>query len=155
MNGDCVFWLRFAEANRAVSNLTSTEVTKLMDTPENCKYCKEHTWALVENGDVVLVGITDFAQEELGEIIFVELPKVGAAVKAGQPMGQIESLKSISDLFPPVTGEVIEVNQEAMQSPDIVNSDPHGKGWLVRLRCSAPDELDGLLDANGYRALTS
>jgi len=122
-----------------------------MSYPENFRYTKEHEWILVEGGTGT-VGITDHAQKELGDIVFVDLPKPGAAVEAGKPLGSVESVKAVSDIYSPVTGEVIEVNELLAAAPEKLNEDPHGAAWLVRIRLSNPAELDGLMSAAEYEA---
>ncbi len=118
--------------------------------PDNLKYTKEHEWALIE-GDVATVGITDHAQRELGDIVFVELPKVGATVKAGESFGTIEAVKTVAELYAPVSGTVEAVNEELASDAGVINSDPYGKGWILRIKISG--DTDGLLDAAGYKAL--
>ncbi len=123
-----------------------------MDFPEELKYTEEHEWVLVED-DVVSVGITDFAQDSLGDIVFVELPEVGARVEAGKAFGVVESVKAVSDIYSPVTGEVVEVNEELPDEPEVLNTSPYEDGWMVKIRYSEPEELDELLDADAYREL--
>lgn len=123
-----------------------------MNFPENLKYTKEHEWILVD-GDTGTVGITDYAQGELGDVVFVELPAVGKVVKQGDSFGTIEAVKAVSDLYAPVSGSVVDVNQELAATPEIVNKDPYGKGWMVKIRVGNPAELSALLDASAYREL--
>ena len=123
-----------------------------MDVPEELKYSEEHEWVLVEE-DIALVGITDFAQEQLGEIIFLELPEVGEHLQAGKPFGVVESTKAVSDIYAPVSGEVIEVNDDLPDSPDIINTSPYEDGWLVKVKLLDPSELDDLLDAGAYEEM--
>ncbi len=123
-----------------------------MEVPEELKYSEDHEWVLVEE-DVALVGITDFAQEQLGEIIFLELPEVGEQLEAGKPFGVVESTKAVSDIYAPVSGEVIEVNDDLPDSPDIINTSPYEDGWLVKVKLLDPSELDDLLDASAYEVL--
>jgi glycine cleavage system H protein len=123
-----------------------------MTFPENIKYTKSHEWILV-NGDTGTVGITDYAQGELGDVVFVELPPVGKTLKAHDPFGTSEAVKAVSDLYSPVSGVVSEVNKDLEKVPETVNKDPYGKGWMVRLKISQPPELSGLLDAAAYKAL--
>jgi glycine cleavage system H protein len=122
-----------------------------MTYPENLRYTKEHEWVRVD-GDVGAVGITDHAQEELGDIVYVDLPKVGAHLEQGKSLGSVESVKAVSDIYSPVSGEVIEVNESLAQTPEKLNQDPHGAAWLVKLRMSAPDQLKSLLSAADYQA---
>lgn len=122
-----------------------------MKYPDNLRYTKEHEWVLVE-GDSGVVGITDHAQHELGDIVYVDLPKVGASVELGKSLGSVESVKAVSDIYSPVSGEVVAVNDILSQSPEKLNQDPHGEAWLVKVRLSAPDQLKTLLSAADYRA---
>lgn len=121
--------------------------------PQDLRYTAEHEWAKAE-GEWVRVGITDHAQEKLGDVVFVELPKTGAALRAGEPFGVVESVKAVSELFAPVSGEVSEVNQALRGKPELVNSDPYGEGWMIRIRPADIGEMDRLLDADAYRKLT-
>lgn len=118
--------------------------------PENYRYTAEHEWVLVE-GDTGTVGITDHAQEELGDIVYVDLPKVGARVEAGKALGSVESVKAVSDIFAPVSGEVIEVNQALADAPETLNRDPHGAGWLVKIKLSDPGQAAQLMDRDAYQ----
>lgn len=122
------------------------------ETPTDRRYTKEHEWALEEGGKVV-VGITAHAQSELGDIVYVGLPEPGTEVQAGQPMGEVESTKSVSDIYSPVSGTIIEKNTEVESNPQLVNDDPYGKGWLVKIE-AAPGGLEGLLSADEYIAHT-
>jgi len=122
-----------------------------MKYPENLRYTKEHEWVRVE-GDLGVVGITDHAQHELGDIVYVDLPKVGASVELGKSLGSVESVKAVSDIFSPISGEVIAVNDILSQSPEKLNQDPHGEAWLVKIRMSTPDQLKTLLSAADYQA---
>lgn len=124
-----------------------------MAQPKDLKYTKEHEWVKEEQG-VATIGITDYAQGELGDIVFVELPEVGAKVSQADAFGTIEAVKAVSDLFSPVTGEVIEVNSELTDSPEVINGDPYGKGWMIKVKVSKPDELNDLLSAAEYAKLT-
>jgi glycine cleavage system H protein len=121
--------------------------------PEELKYTKDHLWVLAE-GDVATVGLSDYAQNELGDIVFAELPEVGKSFKKGETLGTIESVKSVSDLISPVSGEVKESNSVLEDAPDTINSDPYGKGWVVKMTMSNKDELDQLLDHNAYIEFT-
>lgn len=120
-----------------------------MTIPAELRYTREHEWARTE-GPRVRVGITAYAQEQLGDVVFVELPKVGARVTAGKPFGVVESVKAVSDLFAPLAGEVVEVNAELTASPEAVNQDPYGRGWMIVIVPAAPDEWNGLLTAVQY-----
>lgn len=122
-----------------------------MTYPENFKYTKEHEWVSVE-GDTGTVGITDHAQKELGDIVYVDLPKLGAAVEAGKSFGSVESVKAVSDIYSPVTGEIVGINSLLAEAPEKLNEDPHGAAWLVKIKLSSPAELDALLSAAEYEA---
>jgi glycine cleavage system H protein len=122
----------------------------MVDVPEELRYTKEHEWARVE-GDRARVGITAFAQEQLGDVVFVELPKVGAAVTSMKTFGVVESVKAVSDLFAPLTGEVVEVNAELAKKPELVNSDPYGQGWMLVIKLAKPAEAGELMTAEAYR----
>jgi glycine cleavage system H protein len=123
-----------------------------MEFPEDLKYTKEHEWIRVEGG-VGIVGITDYAQGELGDIVFVELPQKGRAVKAGETFGTIEAVKAVSDLYAPLTGEVLDVNGALDATSELVNKEPYAGGWMIKLKIANAQELGGLLDAKQYRAL--
>ena len=118
--------------------------------PEDLHYTKQHEWVRV-SGDVGLVGITDYAQTELGDIVYVDLPRVGAKVEQAKVMGSVESVKAVSDLYSPVSGEIIEINGALATTPEKLNESPHGDGWLVKIRLSAPAEIQGLLAAADYQ----
>ena len=120
--------------------------------PVELKYTREHEWAKVE-GDRARIGITDFAQEQLGDVVFVELPKMGARVTAMQSFGVVESVKAVSDLFAPLSGEVVEVNGELAKKPETVNADPYGQGWMIVVRYADAKELDTLMSAAEYEKL--
>jgi glycine cleavage system H protein len=120
--------------------------------PEDLKYTKEHEWVKLED-DTAIVGITDYAQGELGDIVFVELPKVGARIEAMKPFGTIEAVKAISDLFSPLSGEVVEINGDLEGDSSIINSDPYGSGWMIKIKVSDRGELDKLLSAADYKAV--
>jgi glycine cleavage system H protein len=120
--------------------------------PQELKYYKEHDWVRVEEGEAVF-GITWFAQDALGEIVYVDLPEPGATVAAGEPYGELESVKAVSDVFAPLSGEVVERNELLQDEPQHVNEDCYGEGWLVRVRMSDPAEVDELMDAGQYRAM--
>lgn len=122
--------------------------------PDDRRYTREHEWARREDGRV-RVGITQFAAERLSDIVFVELPKVGADLKATQPFGVIESVKAASDLYAPVSGRVVEVNQQLIDSPELINQDPHGAAWMIVLEAASDAEWDQLLDAAAYADLVS
>jgi len=123
-----------------------------MNIPDNLKYTKDHEWIRVE-GETGVVGITDFAQGELGDIVFVEIETVGETLRKGESFGTIEAVKTVSDIFMPVSGEVLEVNPEIVSSPELINKDPYGKGWMIRIRITDPSELDDLLTPEAYSAL--
>ena len=118
--------------------------------PENLRYTKEHEWVRVE-GDVGVVGITAHAQEQLGDIVYVDLPKLGARLEQGKALGSVESVKAVSDIYAPISGEVVEVNDTLSTAPEKLNQDPHGAAWLVKIKLSAPDETKALLSADDYQ----
>jgi glycine cleavage system H protein len=120
-----------------------------MNIPENLKYTKDHEWCKVE-GDIVTIGITDFAQSELGDIVFVEVETEGETLDNEEVFGTIEAVKTVSDLFMPVSGEVIEFNEELEANPEIVNSDPYGEGWMIKVKVTDASQLEGLMDAEAY-----
>ena len=119
--------------------------------PDDLRYHPEHDWVRVE-GDEAVFGITWFAQDALGEVVYYDPPDIGAAIAAGESYGELESVKAVSDIIAPATGEVVGVNDAVRDAPETVNSDPYGSGWLVRVRLSDPSELDGLMDVAAYRA---
>ena len=118
--------------------------------PENFRYTKEHEWVLVED-DTGTVGITDHAQDELGDIVYVDLPKVGTQIEKGKSLGSVESVKAVSDVYSPVSGEVTEINPALADAPEKLNQDPHGAAWLVKIRLSAPAEVGELMTAGDYQ----
>ncbi len=120
-----------------------------MNIPQELRYTKDHEWILLDDG-VVIVGVTDFAQSELGDIVYVELPSVGAELAQTETLGNVESVKSVSDLFSPVSGVVADINIRLSDSPELVNSDPYGEGWMVRIEPKDVSELDGLLSPTEY-----
>lgn len=122
--------------------------------PEDLRYTKEHEWVRHE-GDTVRVGVTDYAQQALGDIVFVTLPDVGAHVTSGVPCGEIESTKSVSDVYAPVSGSIVARNDALDASPELINSDAYGDGWMIEIRPDDPAEIDALLDAEGYRGTVS
>jgi glycine cleavage system H protein len=122
--------------------------------PDDLRYTSEHEWARLEN-DVVRVGVTDYAQDALGDVVYIELPEIGAVVTQDAPFGEIQSPKAVSDLYAPVSGEILERNEEALAAPELVNEDAYGEGWLVVIRPSDAGELDRLLDAAAYRELVA
>jgi glycine cleavage system H protein len=119
--------------------------------PKDYRYTKEHEW-IKADGATGTIGITDYAQHELGDVVFVELPKVGAQLKAGQSLGTVESVKAVSEIFTPVSGEVTETNPALVDAPEKINSDPHGSAWLIRIRLADPKEPASLMDAAAYEA---
>jgi len=121
--------------------------------PNDLKYTKEHEWVARTGADTVRIGITHYAQEQLGDVVFVQLPLVGDSASQGDSLGEVESTKSVSDVYAPVAGEVIARNDALDAQPELVNSDPYGEGWMVELRLSDPAALDGLLDAQEYQAV--
>jgi len=123
-----------------------------MNVPEHLRYSSDHEWALLE-GSRARVGITDYAQDALGDVVFVDLPTVGTSIGSGDSFGEVESTKSVSELYAPVGGEIVNINDDLAEAPERLNEDPYGEGWICTIRMSDPAELDGLLDAAGYRAL--
>ena len=121
---------------------------------KTCKFAKTHEWACAE-GDVAATGISDYAQKEISDIVFVELPKVGAKVEQGKPCAVIESVKAAADFFAPVSGEVVEVNDAIADNPALVNQAPHGEGWFFKIKMSKPEELSALMDFESYRKTAS
>ena len=126
----------------------------MANIPADLRYTKEHEWAKLE-GDKARVGITAFAQEQLGDVVFVELPKVGAKVTAMKTFGVVESVKAVSDLFAPLSGEVVEANTDLTKKPETVNSDPYGQGWMIVIKLANPKEMDGLMSAADYDKLVA
>ncbi|MBW3621505.1 MAG: glycine cleavage system protein GcvH [Actinobacteria bacterium] len=124
------------------------------ELPEGLRYTEDHEWTR-DDGDAVAVGITWFAQDQLGDVVYVDLPSPGADVEKGQPFGEVESTKSVSDLFAPITGTIVERNEVLEDRPEVINEDPYGDGWLVTIAPADRSQLDGLLDAAAYRDLTS
>ena len=121
-----------------------------MTYPENYRYTKEHEWALLE-GDAATIGITFHAQDELGDIVYVDLPKVGTLLDQGHSLGSVESVKAVSDIYSPLSGEVIQINELLAGAPEKLNEDPHGVAWLIKMRLSAPDQIKNLLSAADYQ----
>jgi len=121
-----------------------------MDFPDELKYTEEHEWVLVEN-ETVTVGITDFAQDQLGDVVFVELPEVGDQLETGKPLGVVESVKAVSDVYAPLSGEVVEVNTDLPDEPEMLNTSPYEDGWMVKIKLADPGELEDLLDAASYQ----
>lgn len=121
--------------------------------PEELRYTPEHEWVLLSEEGTVRVGVTDYAQTQLGDVVYIQLPPLGDSVKAGQPVGEIESTKSVSDVFAPVDGEVVGRNDALENSPDLVNSDPYGAGWMIEIKPAQPGATDSLMIAEEYRAL--
>jgi glycine cleavage system H protein len=125
----------------------------MSNVPEALRYARSHEWIRAEDDGTVTVGITDYAQESLGDLVFVELPETGASVDAGDACAVVESVKAASDIYAPVAGEVIEVNDRLADEPELINADPFGEGWIMKLQPATGDALEGLLDAEGYRAV--
>jgi glycine cleavage system H protein len=126
-----------------------------MNIPEELRYSSEHEWARrLDDGSRVRVGITDFAQDALGDVVYVDLPAVGTKVEASESVGELESTKSVSEMYAPVGGTVVAVNEALADNPQLLNEDPYGEGWLIEIEAKDPDELAALLDADAYRSLT-
>ena len=123
-----------------------------MNFPENVKYTVDHEWIRVE-GQFGWIGITDYAQSELGDIVYIEIPAVGTKLEKGKSFGTIEAVKAVSDLFAPVTGDLVEMNSEMKDHPEVVNKDPYGEGWMVKIKIANPAQLDTLLDVHAYKTL--
>lgn len=132
---------------------SNTLKLKAMNIPENLKYTKDHEWIKVD-GDEAYVGITDYAQNELGDVVFVEIETEGESLDKEEVFGTVEAVKTVSDIFMPISGEVMEVNPKLEDSPEIVNKDPYGEGWLIKVKISDKSELEDLLDASKYKELT-
>ena len=140
-----------ASKNRNYNNNNLILLT-MANVPANLKYSNDHEWLRVE-GDVAVIGITDYAQSQLGDIVFVDVPTVGETIEANEVFGSIEAVKTVSDAFTPVSGEVIEFNEAVEADSALVNKDPYGEGWLIKIKMSNPAEVEGLLDAAAYEAL--
>lgn len=125
-----------------------------MNFPENLKYTKDHEWVSLD-GDTATVGITEFAQRELGDIVFVDISTVGQEIEANEVFGSVEAVKTVSDLYLPVTGTILEVNEDLTSAPESVNNDPYGAGWMVKIKVSNPEDVNGLLDAAAYADLVN
>lgn len=121
-----------------------------MNFPDDLKYTKDHEWVRID-GDTAVVGVTDFAQSELGDIVFVEIETEGEELESEEVFGSVEAVKTVSDLFMPVSGEIVEVNQDLEASPEVVNEDPYGKGWMIKIKMSDPSEVEKLLDSDAYQ----
>lgn len=124
-----------------------------MNFPDNLRYTKDHEWIRLEEGNVAVVGITDFAQRELGDIVYVDVPTIGKALQAEEVFGTVEAVKTVSDLFLPLSGTVTEINPALESQPELVNSDPYGAGWMVKMTLNNPSEVDGLMDAAAYAGM--
>lgn len=133
-------------------HLPSGIASQSMNIPEDLRYSPDHEWIRVD-GNTARIGITDYAQDALGDVVFVQVPEVDSTVSAGAGISEVESTKSVSDIYAPVTGRISEVNVELDDNPDRLNSDPYGEGWICAIEMSDPSELEGLLDAEGYRSL--
>jgi glycine cleavage system H protein len=138
-------------------NLSNTKQTTVGGTmanvPEDLHYSKDHEWVRVE-GDIAIIGITDYAQDSLGDVVYVELPKPGDEFSTNESFGSVESVKAVSEVFTPVAGEVVTINEALADEPEAVNSDPYGAGWMIRIRMSSPGEVDSLLTAAEYEDFT-
>jgi glycine cleavage system H protein len=119
--------------------------------PTEYRYTKQHEWVKVQ-GDIATIGITDYAQQELGDVVFVEMPKVGAKLKAGSSFGTVESVKAVSEIYSPISGELTETNSALVNEPEKINKDPHNSAWLIKVRLADPKEVSGLMDAAAYQA---
>jgi glycine cleavage system H protein len=126
-----------------------------MNFPENLRYTKDHEWIKIESGDTAIIGITDFAQKELGDIVYVEIETVGQKLSAETVFGTVEAVKTVSDLYLPVDGTITELNPALANSPELVNTDPYGEGWMVKIKLSNPADVEKLMDAGAYQATVS
>ena len=124
-----------------------------MSFPKNLRYTKDHEWVRLEEGHTAVIGITEYAQGELGDIVYVEVETIGKSLEAGAIFGTVEAVKTVSDLFLPVPGTITELNPELANSPDLVNSDPYGKGWMIKMNVTDPSQINALLDADAYASL--
>jgi glycine cleavage system H protein len=124
-----------------------------MSFPKNLRYTKDHEWVRLEDGHTAVIGITEYAQGELGDIVYVEVETIGKSLEAGAIFGTVEAVKTVSDLFLPVAGTITGLNPELANSPDLVNSDPYGKGWMIKMNVSDPSQVNALLDADAYASL--
>ena len=124
-----------------------------MNIPSDLKYTKDHEWVKIEN-DILVIGITDFAQGELGDIVYVEIETLNDNIEMGEVFGTVEAVKTVSDLFMPISGEIIEINEKLESEPELVNNDPYGDGWMVKIKCDNISQLDDLLDLEAYDSLT-
>ncbi|HZK65461.1 MAG TPA: glycine cleavage system protein GcvH [Puia sp.] len=124
-----------------------------MSFPKNLRYTKDHEWVRLEDGHTAVIGITEYAQGELGDIVYVEVETIGKSLEAGAIFGTVEAVKTVSDLFLPVPGTITELNPELANSPDLVNSDPYGKGWMIKMNVTDPSQINALLDADAYASL--
>ncbi len=125
-----------------------------MNVPDELRYSQEHEWARIVDGVRVRIGITDFAQDALGDVVYVDLPAAGSSVSAAEAVGELESTKSVSEMYAPVSGTVVAVNEALADNPQLLNDDPYGEGWLIEIEAADPAEFDALLDASAYRSLT-
>ena len=123
-----------------------------MEFPEELKYTEEHEWVMVEE-DLAVIGITDFAQDAMGDVVFVELPEVGTEVEAGKAFGVVESVKAVSDIYAPVSGTVEEINEDLLDAPEIINTSPYEDGWMIKIRMNDASDVEDLMDAEAYQAL--
>ena len=126
-----------------------------MTVPSDYRYTKEHEWIHLDGGGLATVGITDYAQHELGDVVFVELPKPGTKLEAGKALGTVESVKAVSEIYAPAAGEVLEINEALAKSPELLNQDPHGKGWLVRVKLANAGDVSKLMDAAAYQSFVA
>jgi len=154
-------WVKKAIANnfivavliRALFTIFAALNMNVMNFPENLRYTKDHEWIKIENGNIAVVGITEFAQKELGDIVYVEVETIGKSLEANAVFGSVEAVKTVSDLFLPVAGTISELNPALSGSPELVNTDPYGKGWMIKLKVGNPADIDQLLDAASYQAV--
>ncbi|MCP4725977.1 MAG: glycine cleavage system protein GcvH [bacterium] len=121
--------------------------------PDDLKYTRDHEWVAVKEDNVIVLGVTDYAQDQLEDIVYLELPETGLEISAGDAFGSVEAVKAVEDIYTPVSGEVVEINEALEDKPELCNQDPYGEGWLVKIKCSDMSEVDGLLSADDYKGL--
>jgi glycine cleavage system H protein len=145
---------RHVQVDNVVGRVAPASTVWRMNVPDELRYSKEHEWARRLDGGRVRVGITDFAQDALGDVVYVDLPATGSTVGAADAVGELESTKSVSEMYAPLSGVVVAVNEALADNPQLINDDPYGEGWLIEIEVSDADEFEALLDADAYRSLT-
>ena len=144
------YCLAFYQAHKYDEKTIKLKKIKIMTFPEELKYSKEHEWAKVD-GNIAIVGISDYAQKELGDIVYVEVPNVGEELSQGDVFGTVEAVKTVSDLYMPVSGKIVEFNEKLNDTPELINTDPYGEGWIIKVEMTNPDELNNLMSAEEYK----